>query len=637
MNNEQLASKILQLVGGANNVDHVVHCYTRLRFNLKDDNRAEKESIEKLDGVITVQEQSGQFQIVIGNNVGKVYNELIKLADISPNHPGTESNSSKKKQNIVSRLMETIAGIFTPVIPAIAGAGILKGLLGLITALKWAESGSDSMRILALVADSVFYFLPFFLAVSAARKFKTSEFMALGLAGGLMYPTIMDAAKSIAAGKVVEPISFMGMPVGLVNYSSTVIPIILSVWILSYVYRLIDRFMPTVVKSIFTPTLALLIMIPIELIVIGPMGSYLGVSLANGVSWLFEHVGFLAGMLLGGTRPLLVMVGMHYGLMPIAISNLATIGFDYLLPIFFVSNMGQMAAAFAVFLKTKNKSFKAIAASTSFSALLGITEPAMYGVNLKLKKPFIAALIGSGMGGAFLTIFHVKSYGFVLPGITALPVFIGPEFIYLIIGTLITVVSTIVLTYIFGFEDVPGGDTKEASSATVTPDKKWEPERTAIEIPESNLSMTSPINGTIVPLKDVPDQAFSQGAMGKGVGIEPSEGKIYAPFDGTIETVFRTKHVIAMKSLQGVEILIHIGIDTVKLQGQHFDVFVDEGQKIKAGDLLMEFNLEEIRKAGYPTVTPIIVTNSMDYTDVIVLEQPDSQASTQKPLLAIMK
>ncbi len=343
MKNEQLASKILELVGGAKNVDNVVHCYTRLRFNLKDDNQADQEKIEKLDGVITVQKQAGQFQVVIGNNVAKVYNELIKLDEFSTDNSGSkEPSGNKKKQNIASRLMETIAGIFTPVIPAIAGAGILKGLLGLITTLKWADPASGSIRILALIADCVFYFLPFFLAVSAARKFKTSEFMALALAGGLMYPTIMDAAKSIAAGNEVEPISFVGLPVGLVNYSSTVIPIILSVWILSYVYRLIDRFMPTVVKSIFTPTLALLIMIPIELIAIGPMGSYLGVSLANGVNWLFEHVGFLAGMLLGGTRPLLVMVGMHYGLMPIAISNLATLGYDYLIPIFFVTNMGQM-------------------------------------------------------------------------------------------------------------------------------------------------------------------------------------------------------------------------------------------------------------------------------------------------------
>jgi PTS system beta-glucosides-specific IIC component len=499
------------------------------------------------------------------------------------------------------------------------------------------------MRILALIADCFFYFLPFFLAVSAAHKFKTSEYLALALAGGLMYPTIIDAAKSIAAGNEVASISFLGMPIGFVNYSSTVIPIIIAVWLMSYVHRFLDHYIPSAVKTIFTPALVLIIMIPIELIAIGPAGSYLGTGLAEGVQWLFEKAGFVAGFAFAGARPLITMVGMHYGLMPISLQNLAEFGYDYLLPLSFVANMGQAAAAFAVFLKTKNKSFKVVAASTSFTALLGITEPAMYGVNLKLKKPFIAALIGAGIGGAFLTIFHVKAYGFVLPGITALPVFVGPEFIYLVIGALLTVAITMVLTFILGFEDVP-----ENAKETGTPVSVQIASVPAASVPESAahpisvpqgaiIEIASPLNGTVFPLKDVPDEAFSTEAMGKGVAVEPEDGRVYAPFDGIVETVFRTKHVVALKSPEGVEILIHVGIDTVKLQGKHFTVFIEEGQKVSAGELLMEFDLQEIRKEGFATIIPVIVTNSMDYTHVVVAEPAGSRVTIEKQLLTVIK
>ncbi len=633
MSHKELAAKILKLVGGRGNVDTVVHCYTRLRFNLIDDGRANMAEIKLLDGVVGVQRQSGQFQVVIGNSVGNVYKELTELPEFSEAGADSQPTASKQKINIVSSLMETIAGIFSPIIPAIAGAGMLKGILGLITTLKWAEASSDSMRILALIADCFFYFLPFFLAVSAAKKFKTSEYLALALAGGLMYPTIIDAAKTIAAGKEVAPLSFLGMPIGFVNYSSTVIPIIIAVWLMSYVYRFLERYIPSAVKTIFAPALVLIIMIPIELIAIGPAGSYLGTGLAEGVQWLFERAGFVAGFAFAGVRPLITMVGMHYGLMPISLQNLAEFGYDYLLPLSFVANMGQAAAAFAVFLKTKNKTFKVVAASTSLTALLGITEPAMYGVNLKLKKPFIAALIGAGSGGAFLTIFNVKAYGFVLPGITALPVFVGPEFIYLVIGALLTVVITIVLTFIFGFEDVP-----ENAKETGTPTRVKIADVPAISVPKGQkIEIASPLNGRLLSLTDVPDEAFSTEAMGKGVAVEPVDGRVYAPFEGTVETVFRTKHVIALKSLEGVEILIHVGIDTVKLQGKHFNVLVLEGQKVAAGELLLEFDLQEIRKAGYATITPVIVTNSMDYTHVVVAEPAGSQVSIEKQLLTVIK
>ncbi len=612
MDKQQLAKDILSLVGGKENVENVTHCYTRLRFNLKNDNLADKDKIESLDGVIRVQSQGGQFQVVIGNEVGKVYKELEQIGDFSSED--TQSSVKKeKKGNLIGRFFEVIASIFTPIVPAIAGAGLVKGILGLVTTLQWAPADSDIVKILNIVADSVFYFLPFFLAISAARKFKTNEFIALALAGGLMYPTLIEGAQAIAGGGP-EGLLLFGLPVPFIKYSSTVIPIIISVWMLSYVYKWIDHKMPSAVRIIFTPTIALLIMIPFQLIAVGPLGSYLGIGLADGVTWLFEQAGVLAGGVLGATRPLLVIVGMHYGLMPIAIQNVAILGYDYLIPVFLMANMGQAAAALAVFIKTQNKDLKTIAASSSLSAFLGITEPAMYGVNLRLKKPFIAALIGSGVGGAFVTGLGVTSSAFVLPGLTSLPVFSGPKFIYLIIGLLITITVAMLLTFVLGFNDIESNKEKKKSKRGST--DKDNPTFTAKE-----TTVNSPIEGEIIPLQKVSDPTFAEGLLGKGIAIEPSKGEVVAPFNGSIVSFFKTKHAIGLLSEEGTEVLIHVGIDTVKLEGNFFEAHVEQGQEVKKGELLITFDIEKIKSAGYPTITPVIITNSSNYKNVHANDQ----------------
>ncbi|MBS4207111.1 beta-glucoside-specific PTS transporter subunit IIABC [Bacillus sp. FJAT-50079] len=622
MNQQQLAKDILAFVGGKENVGNVTHCYTRLRFNLKNDDLANKEKIEQLDGVIRVQMQSGQFQVVIGNEVGKVYKEMEKLGNFQTEE-SDDSVKDGKKGNLIGRFFENIASIFTPIVPAIAGAGLVKGILGLVTSLNLAPADSDIVTILKIVSDAVFYFLPFFLAVSAARKFKTNEFIALALAGGMMYPTLIDGARAIAEGGA-KGLSLFGLPMPFINYSSTVIPIIISVWLLSYVNRWIDARMPSAVRIIFTPTIILLIMIPFQLIAVGPLGSYLGLGLADGVTWLFESVGILAGGILGATRPLLVIVGMHYGLMPIAIQNIAVLGYDYLVPVFLMANMGQAAAALAVFIKTKNKDLKTIAASSSLSAFLGITEPAMYGVNLRLKKPFIAALIGSGVGGAFVTGLGVTSSAFVLPGLTSLPVFSGPKFIYLIIGLLLTIAVAMILTFILGFKDIESKKEKVEKN-----------EVAAVNDERRQITVNSPMKGEMIPLHKVSDPTFAEGIMGKGIAIEPTDGSVVAPFDGSVVTFFKTKHAIGLRSEEGLELLIHVGLDTVNLEGKYFEGHVEQGQDVKKGDLLLTFNIEKIKSAGYPTVTPIIVTNSADYLDVLANEQSDQMKQGEWLLKAV--
>ncbi|MDX8045583.1 beta-glucoside-specific PTS transporter subunit IIABC [Gracilibacillus sp. S3-1-1] len=612
MDHKKLAKDILSLVGDEGNIGSVTHCYTRLRFNLKNDDLANKEKIEALDGVIRVQNQSGQFQVVIGNEVEKVYKEMKQLGNVD-SETSDDYTEGEKKDNFIGRFFEIIASIFTPIIPAIAGAGLVKGILGLVTTLNWAPEESDIVAILNIVADAVFYFLPFFLAVSAARKFKTNEFLALALAGGLMYPTLIEGAQAIAEGGA-EGLSLFSLPIPFIDYSSTVIPIIISVWLLSYVSKWVDAKMPSALRVIFTPTIILLIMIPFQLIAIGPLGSYLGLGLADGVTWLFERAGILAGGILGAARPLLVIVGMHYGLMPIAIQNVAVLGYDYLIPVFLMANMGQAAAALAVFMKTKNKDMKTIAASSSISAFLGITEPAMYGVNLRLKKPFIAALIGSGIGGAFVTGLGVTSSAFVLPGLTSLPVFGGSKFIYLILGLVITIAISMLLTFVLGFKDIESK--KEKTEDKEVPAVKNKQPSTVKE-----QVVNSPLEGEIIPLQNVSDPTFAEGLMGKGIAIEPMNGKVLAPFDGSIVSLFQTKHAIGLRSEHGLELLIHVGLDTVNLEGKYYENHVEQGQDVKQGDLLITFDMEKIKAAGYPTVTPIIVTNSSDYHDIRTNEQ----------------
>ncbi|MEY8752630.1 beta-glucoside-specific PTS transporter subunit IIABC [Alkalicoccobacillus gibsonii] len=625
MDHKQIANDILRNIGGETNISYATHCYTRLRFNLKDDSKVDKKELEELPGVIKVQEQSGQLQVVIGNEVAKVY-KALNLDDRLTEENGEGKPSTEKKGNLIGRFFEVIAAIFTPVIPAIAGAGLIKGILGLVTAFNWASADSDIVRLLSLVSDTVFYFLPFFLAVSAARKFKTNEFIAIALAGGLMYPTILQGAQAIAEGGPTG-LSIVGLPLPFIQYSSTVIPIIIAVWLLSYVSRWVDAIMPNAVRVIFTPTIVLLIMIPLELIAIGPLGSYLGLGLAEGVTWLFEHAGILAGGLLGAARPLLVIVGMHYGLMPIAIQNVAVLGFDYLIPVFFMANMGQAAAALAVFIKTRDKKRKTIAGSSTVSAFLGITEPAMYGVNLPLKRPFIAALIGAGVGSAFITGFNVTASAFVLPGLTALPVFTGPQFIYLIIGFAINIALTMALTFIFGFEDDGGKKKREDENPIVPSSEKSEL--------VSKVIIQSPIEGVIVPLNKVADATFAEEIMGKGVAINPSTGIVKAPFNGQIVTFFKTSHAIGIRSDSGVELLIHVGLDTVNLEGKYFTAKAEQGQTVKKGDTLLTFDLEKITEAGYSTVTPLIITNTGDYKSV--LAESVQEANYQTDVLTIEK
>lgn len=608
MDKEKVAKEIVALVGGKENIAHVTHCMTRLRFNLHDDQLANKEMLEKTKGVMGTMKSGGQFQVIIGNDVAEVYKEMVKSTNLIESSQG-EHKTQKKKQNPISAIFDVIAGVFTPILPAIAGAGMIKGLLSLVVTFGWMSPDNSTYMILSAIGDGAFYFLPLILAFSAANKFGNNPFVAVSVAAAVLHPQLTAL---LGTG---QNTSFLGLPVTAVTYASSVIPIVITIWLASYVEKAVDKVIHKSMKLILVPMITLLIVVPLMLIAIGPIGTIIGNGLASGITALFDHAGLFAGLLLGGTMSLIIITGMHYALIPIMIGSVAQLGYDYILPIMFVANLAQAGAAFGVFLKTRNKEFKSIAISTSITATMGITEPAMYGVNMRLKKPFIAALIGGAVSGAFISLFKTKAYivggNAGLPG---LPILIGETFLYAIIGLIIAFVVGAVVTYLLGFVDIPSENDKEEPT---------EKEVTTEHVLIKSETIYSPLAGVVHPLQEVSDPTFSREIMGKGMAIEPTEGRVVSPVNGMVVSIFNTKHAIGLISDDGAEVLIHIGIDTVKLEGKHFTAHVQTGAQVKVGELLIEFDLHEIRQAGFETITPVIITNTEQYPEIETSSQTE--------------
>ncbi|MDH2332146.1 beta-glucoside-specific PTS transporter subunit IIABC [Paenibacillus polymyxa] len=618
MSNEKLAKEIVHLVGGEKNVISLVHCATRLRFVLKDEAKADKGKLEKTDGIITVKQSGGQFQVVVGNKVPEVYNAIGKVSNIL-NETGKEDHSAKGNKGF-GAVIDVISSIFAPLLGVMAGSGILKGLLLIASNLGWLLPKDTTYMILYAAADSLFYFLPLLLAVTTARKFGGNIFVALTIAGGLLYPTIVTLKTEAT------PTDFFGIPIVMMSYSSTVIPIILAVIVMSKLEKWCNRVIHESVKNFITPLILLVIMLPLTLIVFGPVGVYVGNAIATALVAAFSFSPLLAGAILGACWQLLVIFGVHWGLIPVFINNIAVNGRDGIKPAASASVFAQTGAAFGVMLKTKNKKLKTLAGSATLTALFGITEPAVYGVTLPLKRPFIAGIIGGAAGGAIIGQAGTQAFASGAPGLLTLPIFYGPGgqgFPGLILGITVSFLVSAILTYILGFEDpveeeeTTNNSAKESTSTVVV----------------SNEEVLSPIEGTVVALSEVPDPAFASEAMGKGIAIQPTTGRVVAPFDGTITVAFKKKHALAVVSHHGAEVLIHVGVDTVKLDGKHFTSHIKEGDQVKAGDLLLEFDVEQIRAEGYPTITPVIITNSSQYVEILPIAQ--GEVTEQSPLLKL--
>ncbi|OMF01661.1 PTS beta-glucoside transporter subunit EIIBCA [Paenibacillus amylolyticus] len=619
MDKQQLSKDILKLVGGEENIDQVTHCMTRLRFNLNDNNLADRTTLKNTPGVMGVTENGGQFQVIIGSEVSEVYKALVNNMSMKPNAESAPKGG-KKQRNPISALFDFISGMFTPILPAIAGAGMIKGIVSILVALGWMTNTSSTYIILSAVGDGAFYFLPIILAISAAKKMGSNVYVGAALAAGLMHPTITALLQE---GNT----SFAGITVIATSYASSVIPIVIAIWIAAYVERAIDRITHSSLKLIVVPTVTLLIMVPLTLIAIGPLGGVIGNGLSGGIRWLFDNASILASILIGGTMSVLIITGMHYALLPLAVGSIATLGYDFIVPLMFAANMAQGGAAFGVGFKSKNTQTKSLSYSTGLTALMGITEPAMYGINMKFKKPFIAALIGGAVAGAFLGTFSVKAYFISTVGLPGAASYVGPDIsnlLFALIAALIAFVVASVITYFLGFqEEVPAPSATSATIPVVAEDTKLQDEQ-----------IFSPMSGEVKPLSLVPDPAFSEEMMGKGFAIQPSEGRAVSPVNGTVFSVSKSGHAIGLVSDLGAEMLIHIGIDTVKLKGQFFSPKIQAGAKVSVGDLLMEFDREEIEKAGYNMITPVIITNMVQYTDV---QSAGSTTINEKELMYTVK
>ncbi len=603
MSNADVAKKIAENIGGSENVQSLIHCATRLRFNLKDESLADDAAIENSPGVVGVVKGSGQYQVIIGPDVANVYQELQKLGIASKDE---QTNSQKKGfKGTVDTVLDYISGSFTPVLPVITAGGMIQVVLSLLLTFKLVSETSDTYLIFTQVSQAAFYFIPMYLGYSVAKKFKIDPFLGMMLAGVLLIPEMTTLLNQKGG------VSLLGIKLQAITYSSSVLPIFLGVWAMSYVDKGADKVIPNSLKFVLKPLVSILIVVPLTLIVLGPLGYTIGNYLAVFLEFLSAHLGWAAVLLMGAFSPVLVMTGMHYALFPLITTSFATNGYDMLVvPGMLAANMAQSGAATAVALKTKSSVMKQLASSSAITALMGVTEPAMYGVNLRLKKPFLAVMIGGAAGGLYAGIAGIKAYA-LISSVVALPSYLTStaNFVNAILTCVIGYVVAFVAAYLIGFEDVT--DAEEQPTTTVNKSLVKE------------ISLASPVAGQIIPLTDVNDSAFASLALGKGFAVIPSKGQIVAPVAGHVSALFPTKHAIGITTAEGVEILIHVGINTVQLEGKYFSSHVKMEEEITKGQVLLDFDLEAIKQAGYDPTTMIVITNTAQYLDILPHEKPE--------------
>ena len=597
------AMELLKELGGNDNITNVTHCATRLRFILKDESIVNKDKVAKIPGVITTVQAGGQFQVVIGNHVKDAYEHMIKMVTIDEE---AAKGTGNKKVGIVSRIIDVISAIFAPFLYTLAACGILQGILGVLVALNAIDTAGGTYQILNFISWTAFTFLPVLIAVTASKKFGVNTFIALVIACALVCPDY------IAMVNAAKPVYFLGMKVQLLSYTSSVIPIILSIWIASYVQKFFDKYLPIVIRNLFTPMFTIAIMVPLTLLAFGPIGNTIGGAIGSIYNTLYNLSPIVAGLVVGGLWEVLVIFGVHWGITPVTVGNYANLGYDTFTGLQASAVFSQAGATFGVFLKTKNKDMKGVSASAAITGLFGITEPAIYGVNLRLKKPMICGCIAGAVGGAIGGAFHAVSWSYNMPGIATLPAYFKAghltPFIGLVISIVVAFVLGAVLTYIVGFEDEVEDETKEIETSNET---------TTEANGEATSEFVAPVTGNVIPVNQVKDEAFASEAMGKGVGIEPENGKVYAPFDGNVDAVFPTGHLVGLSNGNGAEVLIHIGVDTVKLEGKGFTTYVSQGDKVKKGDLLVEFDVELLKKEGYDITVMFITTDTSKDVQVL--------------------
>lgn len=621
---EALAKKIVDEVGGKDNINSLTHCITRLRFKLKDESKAHDDVLKNMDGVVTVMKAGGQYQVVIGNHVPAVYDDVLAVAGISGS--GSEDDGPAEKQKPFDAIIDVISSCFQPFLGALCAAGMIKGINALLIFFKLYENTSGTYITLNAIGDAVFYFLPLFVALTASRKFKLSEYTGLALGAALVYPAIQQSAIVVKGAKPLGAIfgvdyytTFAGIPLIANNYTSSVIPIIFIIWLASKIQKWAKKVIPELVATFFVPMVVLLVTMPIGFLVVGPIISLLTELLNSGFNSVYGFSPILFGLLVGGLWQILVIFGLHWALIPMVMAQFGEQGWSNILGGQFAASFAQIAVLMALMFKIYKKKDRQLIVPSIISGIAGVTEPAIYGITLPRVKPFVISCIAAATAGAYAGMMNVTSYMMGGLGIFALPTMISNgrdgtangaigSVIHAVLSALIGMVVAFVLTMIFCEKEYDEEIIEVAPTNNPTTKAKG-------IAPES---ISSPATGEVLPLSEAGDAAFSEGLLGQGAVIIPATGEVVAPFDGIVMTLFPTKHAIGLISDKGTELLIHVGIDTVQLDGKYFEAFVKQGDVVKKGQKLVAFDIKAIEAAGFNTQIPIIVTNTQDYSKVDV-------------------
>lgn len=623
---QDLAQEIIKQVGGKKNILSVTHCVTRLRFKLKDESKANDDVIKNMDGVVTVMKSGGQYQVVIGNHVPEVFADV--QANIGTKVTDSEDDSTESG-SLFDRFISLISGIFQPVLGMMSAAGMLKGLNILFSAIGLYSNASGVYIFLDGISDAFFMFMPVFLGYTAAQKFNLKPLLGILLGLGLCYPSLQLSSLSgtgeplytLFNGTVFSApvyLDLFGIPMISMDYTSTVLPIIFIVYLGSKCQKLFDKIIPDVVKFFISPMLTLVVSLTVGYLLVGPIATYGATMIAEGIISIRSFSPLISGAVVGFFWQILVIFGLHWGIIPIYINNIMTVGYDNVMMPFFATTFAQTAVVFAIMLKTKDKKLKQIALPSVISGIFGITEPAIYGITLPRKKTFIISCIASGIAGAYYGFADLREYIMGGMGIFEFPSLINPEtqamdnMIVGVIGVILAMAIGFVLTMVLFKDESTVESTVEGTSTTNT-------SATALQ----TATAYSPLKGNLIQQEEIQDAAFSQGLLGKGVGIYPTEGEVVAPFDGTVMSLFPTKHAIGVVSDDGLEMLIHVGLDTVQLDGKYFEAYVSQGDRIEKGQKLLSFDIPAIKAAGYSVEVPIVITNSNDYKEIIITNKSD--------------
>jgi PTS system beta-glucosides-specific IIC component len=611
-------------VGGKENVSSVKHCVTRLRFHLKDESKADTDYLQKRDGVVTVVKAGGQYQVVIGNHVPDVYDEVLKVGGLADGGSLDIDEGDEKKGSLFDRFIDVISSLFQPFLGPLAAAGILKGITALLAATGM-EATNGIYVVMNTLGDGLFQYLPMILAVTAAKKFKMNTYTALAIAGAMVYPGL---AESVAEASKVFGLT-LTLPAG--GYFNSVLPIILAIFVASKIEQFMRKVTPDVVKMFVVPFVTILITVPLTFFVVGPVANTASSWIGIAFQAVYDFSPIIYGFALGALWQVLVMFGLHWGLVPLAIMDMAQNGSSIILTAAVLPCFTQTGVLAAIWLKTKEPKVKQGAMPALISSIFGVTEPAIYGYTLPMKTPFIVSCLVSGFVGIYLSIFNVTGYAMGGMGIFLYPAYIDPatgsfhSVIHLAIGTVIAIVASFIIMMLLKvptlYTTVDSPVDGQATPAAPAPEVK------TVSASVKDETVKSPVTGQVVALADVEDKVFSSGAMGKGIAVEPAIGEITAPADAEVKILFPTKHAIGLVTEDGTELLIHIGMNTVELEGNHFTAYINQGDKVKAGQKLISFDTEAIRAEGYSLLTPVIVTNSNDYSDIQTTQSKEVTAN----------